>query len=332
MKKTNIAVIIVSYKTAQLTIESLESVLNERNQSPELNINAIVVDNASGDSEVIGAAIAENQWSKWATLITAPANGGFGYGNNVGFKHALTNLEVDFFHLLNPDAQLRPNALSTLVHFFKSNKEAGIAGSSFLNADESLWPIAFRFPSIYSEFDSGINWSLITKLLKKHSVAIHMEQKKQPIDWIAGASMMIRREVVEQLKGFDESYFLYFEETDLCLRAKRADISTWYVPESKVMHIAGQSTKITIRNEKPKRFPSYWYESRRMYYMKNHGVCYTIATDISTITANVLGGLKNFFTRKPSEKAPYFIFDVFRHSPIFSKNRQLSNFHSQLDK
>ena len=98
MKKTNIAVIIVSYKTAQLTIESLNTVLNERAQSPELNINAIVVDNASGDSEEIGAAISENQWSEWATLVTSPTNGGFGYGNNVGFKHALAHQEVDFFH------------------------------------------------------------------------------------------------------------------------------------------------------------------------------------------------------------------------------------------
>ncbi len=330
MKRTNIAVIIVSFKTALLTIESLHTVFKERSLCPELNINAIIVDNASGDSEEIHAAIIENQWANWATLITTPENGGFGYGNNVGFKHALDSQEVDFFHLLNPDAQLKPNALSTLVNFFKSRPDAGIAGSSFVNSDGSLWPIAFRFPTIYGEFDSGINWGLITKLLKKHSVAVHMKQILQPIDWIAGASMMIRCDVVESLKGFDESYFLYYEETDFCLRAKRAGISTWYVPESMVMHIAGQSTKVTERNAKPKRFPNYWYESRRMYYMKNHGLVYAITTDICTILANFLGNIKRGITGKSIEKTPHFIEDIFKNSPIFPSNRKLKPFHSQL--
>lgn len=331
MEKTNIAVIIVSYKTAQLTIESLSSVSQERTINPALNINAIVVDNASGDTEEIAAAIDENQWSNWVTLLTAPVNGGFGYGNNLGFKHVIEKQDVDFFHLLNPDAQLKPNAISALVSFFESHPDAGIAGSSFVNGDGSLWPIAFRFPTVLSEIDSGVNWGLVTKLLKKYSVAVHMIQTRQPIDWVAGASVMIRRDAIEKLSGFDESYFLYYEETDFCLRAKHIGISTWYVPDSKVMHIAGQSTKVTERDAKPKRLPNYWYESRRMYYMKNHGTFYTIFTDICTILANLSGNLKRTVTGKSNEKIPHFITDILKNSPIFATNRKLKAFHSQLD-
>jgi len=332
MKKTNISVVIVSYKTAQLTIESLQTVLTERTQHPELNIHVVVVDNASGDSPEINTAIQTNQWSDWVTLITAEKNGGFGYGNNVGFKYALENHPtVDYFHLLNPDAQLKPGALASLTTFLASHKDVGIAGSSFLNEDGSLWPISFRFPTVYSEIDAGVSWGLVTKLLKKHSIAVNMEQVAQPVAWVLGASMMIRREVVEQLKGFDESYFLYYEETDFCIRAKRLGIDTWYVPESVVTHISGQSTKITERNVKPQRFPSYWYESRRMYFMKNHGLAYTITTDLCTVAAYILGNIKRTIQGKESDQAPNIAEDVFSHSPIFAKNRKLPAFHSQLD-
>src|SRR5271155_2916678 len=102
MSAIEVAIVIVSYKSAALTIECLRSIDAERS-TPGIRIRTIVVDNASGDSPEIARSIAENSWSPWAILITAPRNGGFGYGNNLAFRHALDRGRTDYFHLLNPD-------------------------------------------------------------------------------------------------------------------------------------------------------------------------------------------------------------------------------------
>ena len=125
--------------------------------------------------------------------------------------------------------------------------DVGIAGSSFENVDGSDWPFAFRFPSILSELEEGLQTGLVTRVFRSWVVTKQMSSVPQPIDWVPGASMMIRRAVVDAIGGLDENYFLYFEETDFCLRALKAGFPTWYVPESRVMHIAGQSSKITER-------------------------------------------------------------------------------------
>lgn len=329
MTDINVVVCIVTYKSAQLTVNCLDSIRTEMTTSG-INIKVVVVDNASGDTPIIQSAIDNNHWQDWVTVLTAPKNGGFAYGNNLGFQYAFAHGNVDYFHLLNPDTQILPGAIVNLVKFMQENNSVGIAGSSFDNKDGSLWPIAFRFPSFISEFESGVNLGVLSKLLKPWVVAVVMEQKSQPIDWIAGASMMLRKSVVEQLHGFDESYFLYYEETDFCLRAKRAGYSTWYVPTSRVMHIAGQSTKVTIRNDKPKRLPDYWFESRRRYYLVNRGLVYALLTDIASLLGNMIGKIKRILTLKTNEEQPYYITDIFRHSVLFPINWELKPFISCL--
>jgi hypothetical protein len=141
---------------------------------------------------------------------------------------------------------------------------------------------------------------------------------------------MLRRSTVEQIRGFDESYFLYYEETDLCLRARRAGITTWYVPASHVMHIAGQSTKVTERDAKPKRLPSYLFESRRRYFMVTQGLVYAILVDIVAVFANVLGKIKRAVTGKSHEDTPNFITDLAGHSILLKKNRDVPSFSSAL--
>lgn len=331
MTDINVVVSIVSYKSAQLTVNCLDSIRTDMSTSG-IDIKVVVVDNASGDAPIVQSAVDNNHWQDWVTVITAPRNGGFAYGNNIAFQYAFAHGKVDYLHLLNPDTQILPGAIVNLVKFMQENNNVGIAGSSFDNKDGSLWPIAFRFPSFVSEFESGVNLGILSKLLKPWVVAVAMEQKPQPIDWIAGASMMLRKRVVEQLSGFDESYFLYYEETDFCLRAKRAGYATWYVPTSRVMHIAGQSTKVTVRDDKPKRLPDYWFESRRRYYLINHGLIYALLADIAALLGNMIGKIKRILTLKTSVEQPYYITDIFRHSVLIPVNWELKPFLSCLSK
>lgn len=320
MTRLDIAIVIVTYKSAQLTIDCLRSILADRSTAG-LRIRAIVVDNASGDLPAIADAIARNQWSSWVTCVLAPTNGGFAYGNNLGILHACAETTPAYIYLLNPDTQIRDGAIGTLIEFLETNGEVGIAGSSFENLDGSEWMIAFRFPSLLSELNGGLGVGLVTRLLQRWVVPRQMTKSPQPTDWICGASMMLRPSVIQATGGLDENYFLYFEETDFCRRAIRAGFPTWYVPDSKVMHIMGQSTQVTDERLGKRRLPPYWFESRRRYFAVTYGVKHAVAIDIVALLANTVGWLKRLLLGRQKDSVPYFIRDLARHSVLWKQNR-----------
>src|ERR1700722_6925099 len=320
MTELDIAVVIVTYKSAALTIESLRSVAAERSTA-RFHIRAIVVDNASGDAPSIAQAIESNNWASWVTLVTAAKNGGFAFGNNLGIARAYEAHVPSYIYLLNPDAQVRPGAIGSLARFLESHPEVGIAGSSFENLDGSDWPIAFHFPSLMSEMLQGMDLGALMRLFKRWTVAQQMTKVAQPIDWICGASMLIRPAVLESIGGMDENYFLYFEETDFCYRAKRAGFATWYVPESRVMHIMGQSTAVTDLTRGPKRLPSYWFESRRRYFAMTYGIGHAIRIDIVALLACSIGLVMRAARRRTHTATPHFIRDLIHHSVVWPRNR-----------
>jgi N-acetylglucosaminyl-diphospho-decaprenol L-rhamnosyltransferase len=320
MPNLDVATVIVTYRTAQLTIKCLRSIQSER-QIDGLSIRVIVVDNASGDAPAIEDAIEANGWASWVTLISAPKNGGFGYGNNLGIQRAYETHPPDYVHVLNPDTVLRPAAISSLVRFLEANPHVGIAGSSYECLDGSDWPIAFRFPSLLSELSYGLQMGVVARLFRRWTVARPMSKIAQPTDWVSGASMMIRPAVLVAIGGFDENYFLYFEETDFCHRAHQAGFATWYVPESRVMHIMGQSTKVTDEKSVLERYPPYWFESRRRYFVVRFGIGRAIAIDIVAVLANSLGLLKR--TLQLRSGIPHYIRDLLKHSILWPRNRDI---------
>jgi hypothetical protein len=155
-----------------------------------------------------------------------------------------------------------------------------------------------------------------------------MNDQPERVDWVSGASMMLRRAVLDQIGGFDENYFLYFEETDFCFRAKKAGFPTWYVPQSRVMHIVGQSTKVALRSRNPKRFPAHWFESRRRYFATSRGLSYAMAVDVIALLAHLLGSLKRSIQQRTDQGVPHYIADLARHSLLWSKNRRVLELRS----
>jgi GT2 family glycosyltransferase len=322
IESLSVTAIIVSYRSAALSIEALRSLERER-QLGGAAIRAVVIDNASGDLPLLQQAVASNGWSSWAKTVAAPRNGGFGYGNNLGFELACAQGTPSYLYLLNPDAQVRAGAVGALIDFLQSHPEAGIAGSSFEHADGTEWSIAFRFPGLISEFCDGVQLGPLTRLLERWCVPIRMGKTPRQVDWICGASMMIRPEVLTAIGGFDERYFLYFEETDFCLRARRAGYSTWYVPDSRVMHIRGQSTGVTALKARPPRLPAYWFESRRTYFATALGHSRGLLVDSAALVSHGFGRLIDSPLRSRREKrTPYYIRDLWRHSRWRSANRQ----------
>lgn len=314
-------IVIVSYKCARLTIDCLRSVDDERRRVRGLILRAIVVDNASGDLSEIRQFVEQNGWSSWIALIESPRNGGFAFGNNLGIEYAFSVEPPSYVYLLNPDTQIRVGAVSALVQFLDANPGVGIAGGSFENADGSDWPIAFRFPTLLSELIGGMEIGPLTRVLKRWEVARRMTSVPQPTDWICGASMLIRPAVFTSIGGMDENYFLYFEETDFCFRAMLAGFSTWYVPESRVMHIMGQSTAVTDISGGMKRLPAYWFESRRRYFVMTFGVSHAIAIDIVALIAHSIGTIKRLLLLRHGRGVPFFLRDLMRHSVIRVRNR-----------
>lgn len=322
----NVAVVIVSYRSAPLAIESLRSIDAERSGADD-DIRAIVVDNASGDYPLLLRAVDENGWRSWVELVQAPKNGGFSYGNNLGIQQAFAENAPDYIYLLNPDAQVRPGAITALVKFLESHGSVGIAGSSFEDLDGSDWPIAFRFPSMASELCGTLQIGFISRLLGDSEVARYMSREAQPVDWISGASMMIRSSVFDSIGGLDENYFLYFEETDFCRRALEGGFPTWYVPESRVMHIAGQSTKLMERTSRPTRLPPYWFESRRRYFALAFGTRHAIMIDLLVTLTYPIGFLKRLALGRTRSVVPYFFRDFLRHSVLRPRNRLVPPLH-----
>jgi GT2 family glycosyltransferase len=321
MTALDVVVAIVTYKSADLAVACIRSIEVERAAS-EFAISVVVVDNVSGDAAVIGQAIANNHWGSWVKLVVAPRNGGFAYGNNVAIGEAARMGPPRYCHLLNPDTELRSGAIDSLVSFLDQNATVGIAGSSFENLDGSDWPIAFRFPTLLSEVESGLQTGMVSGILSRWVVARQMGKSAEPIDWVPGASMMVRWQVIEKIGGLDENYFLYFEETDFCHRSSQAGFPTWYVPASRVMHIAGQSTKVTERDAKIKRLPAYWFESRRRFFATTYGLSYAMATDLAALAAHGVGHLKRLLVGRGHEAVPYFIRDLWTYSVLRPGNRR----------
>jgi hypothetical protein len=309
-------IVIVNYKTAALTVDCLASLEPELACLPEARV--VVVENASGDGAALRSAVNDRGWSAWASVDEADRNGGFAYGNNRAIAPALRDARPpDYVLLLNADTLVLRGAVRSLIDFMEDHPQAGLAGSSFLNADRSDWPIAFRFITAWSELEQGLCLGLASRMLRRHVVAREMPQDRpSPTDWVAGACLIIRRSVFESIGLMDESYFLYFEETDFCLRARRAGWSCWYVPSSRVVHIAGQSTGVTVRDRRPPRIPSYWFESRRHYFVKNHGLAHAMAADLAFILGRCTRKTMRLARRHPDLGPPHFLGDFWSHSVL----------------
>ena len=322
-KVLQVAAVIVTYRSAALTLDCLRSLQLER-LHPAYQLNVVVVDNGSGDYPAIAEAVAREGWGDWVSLVEAPRNGGFAYGNNVGFAHAARLWNPDYLHMLNPDTRVKPGAVCALLAFLEHNPVVGIAGSSFENGDGSDWPIAFRFPGALSELESGLRLGLVSRLLRRWVVPQVMAPRSQQIDWCAGASMMLRRTMLEQIGGLDERFFLYYEETEFCWRARQAGFQTWYVPSSRVVHIAGQSTGLTERGAAPKRLPDYLFESRRRYFLLTLGLQKACVTDLLALLAGALGKAKLVLQCRRHEIVPGYLSSIWRHSVLRRRNRGLA--------
>ena len=226
-----IAVCIISYNTRDLLRECLRSVLMQN--ADEI----IVVDNASTDGSV------EMMKAEFPSipLIALEKNLGFGTASNRGIK----NCRSEHIFLLNADAIMNAGSLQALNRYLETHPHVAMIGPRVLNPDGTVQTSCFYYPTPPHVFlyISGF-YKLIPRLpiLKKRSLQKAASEMAMDVPWILGAALAFRRETFETLGGFDESFFLYFEEVDLCYRLFLQGKQIHFVPEAEVVHVGGAST------------------------------------------------------------------------------------------
>lgn len=315
-QRPGLVVAIVNWRSADLTIECLRSIADQIEDVPTCRV--FVVDNGSADgsAERIAAAIEKHGWSSFATPLPLPHNGGFASGNNAAIRAAFANSNArpDFVLLLNPDTVVRPRAFRILLDFMHAHPEVGIAGGRSEFPDATPQTCCFRFPNALAEFAFYLRVVQIGRLIEDRMPVIPIPEAPLEIDWVSGAFMMVRSAVFDDVGLLDESYFLYYEETDFILRAKRAGWSCWHVPQSRVVHLVGQSSGVTTRDRPRQPLPAYWFQSRSRYYLVNHGRLYAAITDVLVALALVGWKVRRFLQGRDEVNAPRFLRDLLRHS------------------
>ena len=304
-----ILTVILNYRTAQMTLESAKCALREMEG---IAGEVVIVDNDSGDGsyETLTEAVRAAGWSR-VRVVQSGRNGGFGAGNNFGIRAGLSDgREPDYIYLLNSDAFPGTGAIRALIDAMEANPRIGFAGSYIHGADGEPHTTAFRHPSIWSEFESTARTGPVTRLLKKHVVSLPISKTTCEVGWVAGASVLMRREALDEIGLFDERFFLYFEETDLLRRGRRAGWGTLYVPESSVTHIGSVSTGMKTWQ----RMPGYWFDSRLHYFVKNHGPLYAGAATLAALAGGLISQSRRLLRHKPETDLPYFLRDLASHS------------------
>ena len=218
-KQPNLSIIIVSYNTADLIGNCLKSVFAASNISKEI----FVVDNASIDGSV---ALIKKNFPE-VTIIANMKNRGFAAANN----QVLPQCKGQYIFFLNPDTKVTPDTFNEAISFMDANPRIGLAGTKIINPDGTLqWSVSYKYPG-------------------QRYTASEVSDLPGKIACVLGASIIARSELIKKIEGFDEDFFLYGEDQDLCLRIRKMGHVIGYIDSATVIHLGGQSEKDSLSSE-----------------------------------------------------------------------------------
>src|SRR6056297_1652336 len=266
-----VAIVVVNYRTPGLVCDCLDSLADE--QDNDLSFSVFVGDALSGDGSVeqISSHISLKNY-EWATCFDNGSNEGFASGNNIIIReHVLHDTSFDYVHFLNPDTYIRPGAVRALAKFLSNHPAAGVVGGKLENPDGSPRAYGFRFPTPLREFFRGARIPGLSRIMPSSNVKIESLMDRREVDWVSGASFMVRRSVLEHVGLMDAQYFLYFEEVDFMYRIRKAGFQVWHEPNSRIVHIAVQATGAQTDQATQKLMPAYWYQSRWKFFVDSYG-------------------------------------------------------------
>lgn len=255
-----LSVIIVSFNTKELTVETVQSVVNSTKNSQLLknNLEIIVIDNNSKDNSVSAIRALSKELQIPIILIENKQNIGFGNANNLGIKKA----KGTYYLFLNSDTIVTENAIEQMLQRFidsendeTTNKKLGIVSPILLNIDRTYQPQGGTTPSLMSLFfhmtmlddlpligsvlpstqHTGKSNRLSLELLEHYTDLV-------PVDWVGGTAMMISRKAIDTFGPFDQNIFMYGEDTEICMRAKNHNFIVALDPCAQIIHLQNKSS------------------------------------------------------------------------------------------
>ena len=268
-----VTVVIVSYNTKDILTECLEALFKN---SKGIAMEVIVVDNDSHD----GSAAMVRERFKNVSLIANSSNLGFAAANNQAFDIAQGNYII----LLNPDAYIGPSSLENAIAFMDGKPQCGICGGKIISPEGNLEPSARRFPSPLSKFLtlSGLSARFPkSPFFNRHEFGGFTHDRPLEVDWVPGTFTIIRKSMLDAIGAFDERFYIYYEETDLCLRAKKEGWKVCFIPDAEVLHIGGASSKTRkdmTFDSAASQILTFRMRSEWLYYRKNRGLGAVLAS------------------------------------------------------
>lgn len=251
-----LSVIIISYNAKAHLKDCLQSLYDHTAVDP---FEIIVVDNASTDGSL---AMLAREFPKVRT-IASPDNIGFAGANNLAMREA----KGQFFLLLNNDALVTSGAVDTMLRLIQEKPDVGVLGPLLRNEDGSVQVSYGRMISLHAEAIQRVLTRGNTRgnPLVRRYIANRSKKEAYP-DWVSGACMMLRADVVKLVGFFDDHFFMYSEEVDLCERIRRAGYRVYYTPQAEVVHIGGKSTEAN-----PEKAAFEYRRSQLYFYSKHYG-------------------------------------------------------------
>ncbi len=267
----DLSIIIVTWNVKDLLRTCLESILDNCQATPNLTTEIIVVDSASTD----GSAQMVQEEFPQVHLIVSQENVGYAKGNNVGANVA----QGRYLFILNPDTVIKPNVLAQLVNYLDTHPSVGAIGPQLLWPDSTVQSSRRRFPTVGTLFwESTLlgQWFPNNRHIQQYHMVDQAPNQPQQIDWVVGAALLIRQEAWQQVGPIDETFFMYFEETDWCHRCVKAGWEIHYLPNAQITHYEGKSSEQvvaarTIRFQRSKLhytrkyFSSGWATALRLF-------------------------------------------------------------------
>lgn len=234
--RPKVSFVTVNYRSAHLIRHLLQSV-----QDAALGFDyeyfIVDCDGTDGLQEMV------TEKYPWVTYIKAGGNLGFGRGNNLALKQATG----EYAALINPDVLLFPNELERWVEWMDTTEDVAISGPRTTNPDGTEQENCYAFPSIMvpiyrRTFLGSLPWAKRT--LEQYLLKSMDREQVQHVDWVMGSAMLIRRHVYDALNGFDDRFFMYFEDTDLCRRAWEAGHRVAYYPGARLVHYHKRESRL----------------------------------------------------------------------------------------
>lgn len=282
---SKVTAIIVNYRTPSLAIQCAEQLLASAIDGIDLSV--VVVDGGSGDrsAETLQDWLLMTGPSR-VSLLPLAFNGGFGWANNQAIRQALRTASPDYFYLINPDALPNAETLMSLVKCLEGRPNAAVAGSRLLDSAGRVLASAFRFPTARRELQRVASLKLVDKITGTAPLTMATDQICA-VDWVTGASCLLRAHALREVGLFDEGFFLYYEEVELMDRLHRAGWACVHVPDSVVTHDGGAATGFGGSPEDGKA-PSYWFDSRARYFRLTGGARGHLVADLALGVGTVL--------------------------------------------